>query len=69
MIDWLIKLKEEVIDDDTLFVQEIYNSWDEKNNSVVGDIDIVENKIEIDNWTCSNWFKGMNIIKLDRWAI
>jgi hypothetical protein len=42
------ELKEEEIDDDTLFVQEIHNSGDEENNTV-GVIDIVEHKIEIDN--------------------
>ena len=44
------EVKEEVIDDDTLFVQEIYNSEDEEYNTVGDDIDIVEHKIEIDNW-------------------
>jgi hypothetical protein len=43
------EVKEEVIDGDTLFVQEIHNSGDEENNTVVDEIDIVENKIEIDN--------------------
>ena len=43
------EVKEEGIDDDTLFVQEIHNSGDEENNTVVDDINIVEYKIEIDN--------------------
>ena len=43
------ELKEEVIDDAILFVQEIYNFGDEENNTVVDEIDIVEHKIEIDN--------------------
>ena len=37
--------KEGVIDHDSLFVQEINNSGDEKNNTVVDDIDILEHKI------------------------
>ena len=41
-------MKEEEIDDDSLFVQEIHNSGDEENDTVVGDIDMVEHKIEID---------------------
>ena len=43
------ELKEEVIYGDTLLVQEIHNSGDEENNTVVDDIDIVQHKIEIDN--------------------
>mgnify|MGYP001234753750 CR=1 FL=1 len=43
------EVKEERIDDDTLFVQEIQNSGDEENNTVVDEIDIVEHKIEIEN--------------------
>jgi uncharacterized Zn-finger protein len=43
------ELKEEVIDDAILFVQEIHNSGDKENNTVVDEIDIVEHKIEIDN--------------------
>ena len=39
------EVKEEVIDDDTLFVMETHNSGDEKNNTA----DIVEHKIEIDH--------------------
>ena len=46
------ELKEEVIDDATLLVQKIYNFGDEENNTVVDEIDIVEHKIEIDNWSC-----------------
>ena len=42
------ELKVEGIDDYNLFVQEIHNSGDEENNSVVGDIDIVQHKIKID---------------------
>ena len=42
----VIKLKEEVIRDDTLYVQEIHDSNNEENNTVVDDIDIVEHKIE-----------------------
>ena len=41
-------IKEEGIDGDTLPVQEIHNSGDEENNTVVDDVDIVEHKIEID---------------------
>ena len=43
------ELKEEVIYGDTLLVQEIHNSGDEENNTVVDDIDIVQHKIEIDD--------------------
>ena len=43
------EVKEEVIDEDNLFFQEIHYSGDEENNTVVNDIDIVEHKIEIDN--------------------
>ena len=43
------ELKEEVIDDDTLLVEEIHNSGDEDNDTVVDDIDIIEHKIEIYN--------------------
>jgi hypothetical protein len=43
------ELKEEVIDGDTLPVQEIHNSGDEENNTLVDDIDVVEHKIEINN--------------------
>ena len=39
--------KEEGVDDDTLFVQEIYISGDEKNNTALDDLDIVEHKIEM----------------------
>ena len=46
--DLCIEAKEEGIDDDTLFVQEIYNSGDEENNTVVDDIDIVCHKIEME---------------------
>ena len=42
-------VKEEGIVDDNLCVQEIHNSGDEENNTVVDDIDIVEHKIEIYN--------------------
>ena len=35
--------------DDPLLVQEINNSGDEENNTVVDYIDIVQHKIEIDN--------------------
>ena len=41
------EVKEEVIRDDSLCAQEINNSEDEENNTVVDDIDIVEHKIEI----------------------
>ena len=48
--DYIVaELKEEVIDDDSLCVQEIQNSGDEENNTAVDDIDIVEHKIEIYN--------------------
>ena len=43
------ELKEEVIDYDPLCVQEIHNSNNEENNTVVDDIDIVQPKIEIDS--------------------
>jgi hypothetical protein len=42
------EVKEEVIDDDNLFVQEIHNSEDGENNTVVDEIDIVQHKIETD---------------------
>ena len=45
------ELKEEVIDDAILFVQEIHNSGYEENNTVGDDIDIVEHKIEIEDFT------------------
>ena len=38
-------VKREGVDDDTLFVKEIYNSVYEENNIVVDDIDIVQHKI------------------------
>ena len=41
-----VEIKEEVIDDDPLCVQEIHNSGDGENNTVVDDVDIVEHKIE-----------------------
>jgi hypothetical protein len=40
------ELEEEVIDDDTLFVQDIHDSGDEE-NTVVDERDIVQHKIEI----------------------
>ena len=43
------EVKEEGIGDDPLCVQKINNFGDEENNTVVGEIDIVEHKIEIDN--------------------
>ena len=46
------EVKGERINDDTLCVQEIHNSRDEENNTDVDDIDIVEHKIEIDDWSC-----------------
>ena len=39
------EVKEEGIGDESLYVHEIHNSGDEENNTVVDDIDIVENKI------------------------
>jgi hypothetical protein len=38
-------VKEEGIDDDTLFVQELHNSGDKENNTVGDDIDIIQHKI------------------------
>ena len=45
----ITEVKEEGIDDeyDALSVREVHNSEDEKNNTAVDDIDIVEHKIEI----------------------
>ena len=44
-----VEVKEEVIDDVSLCFQDIHNSGDRENNTVVDDIDIVEHKIETDN--------------------
>ena len=47
--DYIVtEIKEEGIDDDTLFVQEIHYSDDGENNTVVDIIDIVEHKIKTD---------------------
>ena len=40
------EVKEEVIDEDSLYVQDIHNSRDGENDTVVDDIDIVENMLE-----------------------
>ena len=42
----LLEVKKEIIDDETLFVKNSYNSGDEKNNTDVDYIDIVQHKIE-----------------------
>ena len=42
----MLEVKEEIIDDETLFVKNSYNSGDEKNNTGVDDIDIVQHNIE-----------------------
>ena len=42
-----VEIKEEVIDDDPLLVQEIHNSDGGDNNTVVDDVDFIEHKIEI----------------------
>ena len=44
-----VEIKEEAIDHDPLCVQNIQSSGDD-NNTVVGDVDIVEHKIKIDNY-------------------
>ena len=43
------KVKDEGIDDDTLFVQALHNSRNGENKTVVDDIDIVEHKIDFDH--------------------
>ena len=48
--DTNLEIKEEVIGDDPFCVQEKQNSGDGENNTVVDDVDIVEHKIEIDNY-------------------
>ena len=42
----MLEVKEEIIDDETLFVKNSCNSGDEKNNTGVDDIDIVQHNIE-----------------------
>ena len=51
------EVKEEGINDDTLFVHDIQNYEDEENNTVVDNIDIVQHKIEIDDWSFINWIQ------------
>ena len=47
--DYIVtEVKEEVIDNDSLCVQEIHKLGDEENNTVFDDIDIVQRKIEKD---------------------
>ena len=46
----VIEVKEEVIDDDPLNIQEIYKLGDGENKTFVDDIDIVQHKIETDNY-------------------
>ena len=47
------EVKEEGVGDDPLCVQKIHNSGDEEKNTVSDDIDIVEHKIKIYNWSNS----------------
>ena len=50
-----VEIKEELIDVDPLCVQEITNSEDGDNKTVVDDVDIVKNKIEIDYYDHSSF--------------
>ena len=44
-----LKSKQKGIDDDTLFFQAMHNSINGENNTVVDDIDIVEQQINFDH--------------------
>ena len=48
-----LKSKQKGIDDDILFFQAMHNSRNGENNTVVDDINIVEQKVYFDHWL--NW--------------